>query len=75
MSSNKADRPTPENPEEITQAMIEAGVEAFDYEDYEFGWSEEEEIVRRVYAAMRKVALSPVQPTTCAEPPDGRKPP
>jgi hypothetical protein len=37
---------------EITPQMIEAGVLAAQFEEFERGWSDEEALVRRVYVAM-----------------------
>ena len=41
----------------VTPAMIEAGVLAAEFEDYDYGWGQEEALVKRVYLAMRDVAL------------------
>jgi hypothetical protein len=45
--------------DEPTASMIEAGVLAAELEGFEYGWGEEEALVRRVYLAMQKAALSP----------------
>ena len=47
--------PGPES--EITPAMIEAGIDAAELESYEWGWGEEEALVKRVFEAMRKAEL------------------
>jgi len=47
----------------ITTEMIEAGIEAAEFEGYEWGWGQEEELVTRVYLAMAKAALRHEGPT------------
>lgn len=37
---------------EITKEMIAAGILAADLEDFEYGWSRGDDLVRRVYLAM-----------------------
>ena len=48
---------------EITPAMIEAGVLAAELEGFEYGWGEEEALVKRVFLAMTQAARSPADAT------------
>ena len=47
---------------QITESMIDAGIEAAEFEGYEWGWDHEKEIVIRVYLAMAREVVAEKEP-------------